>query len=306
MAAGLIVAALAVVGCGAGSPPTAVAELESEQLRLGGAPWGIAIDGGVVWVSDASRGELVALDERSGRVRSRMSTGATDPRDAGLSIVDGRVWVANLGGSVGLVDAARGVSLGRAVIGPGEPAAVAADPAGAWAPRHGPGGGLTRISAELEVTTAVPLGGTNGSFGVELAGDAVWVTGIDEDVFEVDAASGAVRSRVALAGSPRGVAVSDDDIWVALRDRREVARVDRRTGQVTARVELDGQPWPIAADGDSVWVATLEGRLLRIDQATNEVTAQAAIAPQGRGIAIGAGAVWVTSQLGVVTRVLTR
>ena len=295
-------AALVVAGCGGDdSSPPEVAALDAERIDLGGAPWGIAVDGETVWVSDASRATLVALDSVTGDVRREVGTGAPDPRDAGIAVVDGRLWVANLGGSVGVLDAATGTPFGRVEVGPGEPAAVAVDERWAWAPRHGPGGGLTRIDSDLDGASPVAL--PDSGFALAIADGTVWVSGLDQGLFAVDAATSEVRLDIDLPGAPRGVAVAAGDVWVTLRDRQQVVRVDGDTGEVVARLDVDGQPWPVAAGAGSVWVATLEGQLIRIDPATTLITATAAVAAQARGVAVADDAVWVTSQTGVVTRV---
>lgn len=302
VAAAVVLAALLVAGCGGDtSSPPEVAAMDAKWIDLGGAPWGIAVDGENVWVSDASRATLVALDSVTGDVRREVGTGAPDPRDAGIAIVDGRLWVANLGGSVGVLDAATGTPLGRVEVGPGEPAAVAVGDRWAWAPRHGPGGGLTRIDAGLDGASPVAL--PDSGFALDVADGTVWVSGLDQGLFAVEAGTGEIRLDIELAGAPRGVAVAAGDVWVTLRDRQQVVRVDGDTGEVVARLDVDGQPWPVAAGAGSVWVVTLEGQLMRIDPATTLITATAAVAAQARSVAVADDAVWVASQTGVVTRV---
>lgn len=307
--AGVIGVAAVLTACGdsgeanrGGPPEPQVATLEAERIDLGGAPWGVAVDGDTVWVSDAGRATLIAVDAASRAVRREAPTGAPDPRDAGIAVAGGRLWVANLGGSVGVLDAATGTPLGRVSVGPGEPAAVAVEGGWSWVPRHGPGGGLDRIDAAL-AGDSTPIALPDSGFAVAVAGGTVWVSGLEHGLFAVDAATGDIRLAVDLPGAPRGVAVAGGDVWVTVRDRQELVRVDGDTGEVVARVELDGQPWPVAAGAGSVWVATLDGQVLRVDPETNRVTATAAVAPQARGIAVGGDAVWVTSQAGVLTRV---
>jgi DNA-binding beta-propeller fold protein YncE len=279
----------------------AVVELDARRLDVGGAPWGVAVTGEVVWVSDASRATLLELDEVDGRVRREVATGASDPRDAGLAVDGGRLWVANLGGSVGIVDATTGASLGRVAVSPGEPAAVEVSDGSVWAPRHGPGGGLSRIDVVSHRAQSIVL--PESGFAVVVEEETVWVSGLDRDLFAVDVASRTVRLEVALPGAPRGVAFADGDVWVTLRDQRQVVRIDGGTGEVVGRIELEGEPWPIASGAGAVWVAELGGRLLRIDPVTEQITGSAAIGTQARAIAVGDAAVWVTGQAGTVTRV---
>lgn len=293
---------LAAGACGEGAGDQEVVRLEAEHISVGGAPWGVAVDGGTVWVSDTSRATLIAFDADTRTLQREVATGAPDPRDAGITAASGQLWVANLGGSVGVVDAASGMTVGRFAVGPGEPAAVAVTGGSAWVPLHGPVGGLARIDVDLD-GEAVPIALADSGFAVAAAGDAVWVSGLDRGLFAVDTQTGEVGLEVDLPGAPRGVAVAAGDVWVTLRDRREVVRVDGETGQVLARIGVQGQPWPIAADGTSLWVAELEGRLLRIDPETERVTGVADIPIQARAVAIGRGAVWVTSQTGTISRI---
>lgn len=302
---GIVVGGLAVVAAACGSADTGqpdVAVLDAERIVIGGAPWGIAVDGTTVWVSDASRATLVALDADSGRVQREVATGAPDPRDAGIVVAGGRLWVANLGGSVGVLDATSGAPIGRVAVGPGEPAAVAVTGRSAWVPLHGPGGGLARIHVDL-TTEPVPIELAEPGFAVVAAGETVWVSGLDRGLFALDAETGEVRYEVDLPGAPRGVAVASGDVWVTLRDRREVVRVDGESGDVLARISTQGEPWPVASGSGSVWVAELDGRLLRIDLDSNRITGTAAIPVEARAVSVGGGAVWVTSQTGVLTRV---
>lgn len=297
-----LLAPVLVTACGQADEAEPVADtLVATRIDVGGAPWGIVVDGDVVWVSDASRATVLELDVMTGRLLREVGTGASDPRDAGLAVDDGRLWVANLGGSVGVLDVASGTLLERVGITPGEPAAVALSGGAAWSPRHGPRGGLSVITGEGRHAEAIEL--PTSAFALAVTADTVWVSGLDRDVFAVDTASRTVRHEVELPGAPRGVASAEGDIWVTLRDRQEVARIDGETGDVIHRIAVDGQPWPISSGAGAVWVALLEGRLVRIDPDTNQVTASIAIGAQPRAVAVGEGTVWVTSQAGTVSRI---
>ena len=300
-----VAAALLLGACGGDGDRARDAAREPDRLNssihaVGAAAWGVAVDEGV-WVSDPSAGVIAQLDG-AGSVIREIPTGAPDPRDAGIAIAGERLWVANLGGSVGVLDAATGESVGRVDVGPGEPADVAVADGYAWVPLHGSGGGLAKVDAEqLAVVARVAL--PESAFDVAIGGRSVWVAGLDRRVFEIDAATGAVQQEIDVGAAPRGIAVTGDAVWVTLRDDQELVRIDPRTGEVVARVALDGQPWPVAAVGDAVWVADLNGRVTRIDARRNAVTGRANAAPQPRAIAVGLGAVWVASQTGRVARV---
>jgi len=302
IAVAALVAGCGEAGDGAAAPDRAeVVELGATTVRTGAAAWGVAADGSRVWISDPSAAAVAVLDDEGG-VQETVPTGAADRRDTGLAVSPGRLWVANLGGTVGVLDRASGDALGRVDVAPGESAAVAVAGGSAWVPLHGPGGGVARIDVEtLEVTARVEL--PESAFAVAVLGSAVWVAGLDRRVFELDADDATVTRSWEVGAAPRGIAVTPDAVWVTLRDDREVVRIDPGTGEIVARIPVGGQPWPVATGAGSVWVAELEGRLLRIDPASNEVTGRAPVGAQPRGVAVGPSAVWVASQTGIVTRV---
>jgi len=262
----------------------------------------VAIDGATVWVSDPSRGAVVGLNG-AGQPTVDVPLGG-DFRATGLAATAGRVWVADLGGSVATFEVDAPAVITRVAVGPGEPAAIAVVDGSAWIAAHGPSGAVAKVQANsIELLDRVKL--SESPFAIDGRGDVgeVWIAGLDSQVFALDAATGAVTGTVALEGSPRGIAVSKDGVWITLRDSREVVRLDRITRRILARIPTDGHPWPIAIDGDLVWVAELEGRLLQIDARTNRVVTRTPTGISPRGIAVGLGAVWVASSDGTVTRV---
>jgi len=297
----LVASALAVGACaGGGSTRAEPVRLDVTMHRVGAAAWGV-VSAEELWVSDPSAGVVLAVDDEGGVART-VATGAPDPREAGMAIAGDQLWVANLGGTVGVLDTDTGEPVGRIEVGPGEPAAVAVGGGYAWVPLHGPGGGIAKIEAtRLEVVARVEL--PESAFDVALANGSVWVAGLDRRVFEIDAATAEVRRTIVVGAAPRGIARIDDAIWVTVRDDREVVRIDAREGTITDRVPLAGQPWPINAADGAVWVADLDGNVTRIDANTNDVTGTASADPQPRAIAITANAVWITSQTGRLARV---
>ena len=297
----VLVAALLAAGCGGDdAEPDARAserELAVEHIQVGGAPWGVVTSDRAVWVSDSSRAAVLVIDPSTREITDEVLTGAPDARDAGVALAGTRLVVANLGGSVGVLDGP------RVAVGPGEPAAVAVAGGWAWVPLHGPDGGLVRFRLDEAAPEPQVLPIPTSGFAVSASSRRVWVTGLDRDVFAFDVTTGDRVLDVALAGSPRGVAVGDRGVWVTLRDLGEVVLLDADTGDIVARVATGGSPWPVAAANGAVWVATLEGRVLRIDEDEARVTANATIPPQARSITVGAGAVWVATQTGTVARI---
>lgn len=302
-AATLALGCLVLLGACAGGRDDAVdvSDLAVRRVVVGTAAWGVALEGATAWVSSPAAGEVLQLDDEGNVLRS-LPTGAADPRDAGMALSGGRLWVANLGGSVGVLDSASGEVLGRVGVAPGEPAGVAVEGNSAWVPLHGPEGGLARIDADtLELAIRVEL--AESAFAAVVDGGSVWVAGLDRRVFEIDAATGEVTRSIEAGAAPRGIAVTPEAVWVTLRDDRQLVRLDRGSGEVVDRISLDGAPWPVAVGAGSVWVGLLDGQLLRVDPESGEVTGRGAIDPEARSVAVGTGEVWVASQAGVVSRV---
>lgn len=56
-----------------------IVDLAADTFPVEGAPWGVAVDGVTVWVSDAARGVLLQIDAASGQVLGEAATGAPRP-----------------------------------------------------------------------------------------------------------------------------------------------------------------------------------------------------------------------------------
>jgi YVTN family beta-propeller protein len=177
--------------------------------------------------------------------------------------------------------------------------------------------------------TTVTIGSV-GPRAISAAPDALWVLTRDQPVnpaapwagsraelFRLDPATGRVRTRITVRGSVRGLAASEDTVWVTAarpvsggREEVVVLRLDARSERVVARIRR--APWPaaLAADEAGAWAVNTapfykRGMLVRIDAATNRL--QGRPVPLGRGpsgLAVGAGAVWVADALeGTVRRI---
>jgi streptogramin lyase len=90
--------------------------------------------------------------------------------------------------------------------------------------------------------------------------EAVWAVGRgDPRLFELDPATGDVRSTIELGGSPSGIAVGEDALWITLL-RGELLRVDPAAKQVTGAWTSD-YTWltsPLLAFG-SLWMNVARG-----------------------------------------------
>ena len=106
-------------------------------------------------------------------------------------------------------------------------------------------------------------------------------------------------SKIALSGSPRGIAVGEGAAWVTRYDYGQVSRI----GPSSAIESIDVGPHPgkIVAGEGSVWVSVDDGkRLVRIDPTTHKVTKGVTIDTEGcecsvTELAIAQETLWVGS-----------
>ena len=197
---------------------------------------------------------------------------------------------------------------------------------------------LGRLIAELRPIAALrasppPKHGTTvriGSAGpraIAAAPGALWVltreqpinpaapwTGTRATLLRLEAATGAVKTRIPIRGEVRGLAASKGAVWVAdasgARQEGIVLRIDPKKKRMVARVRTGTWPAAIAADARGVWVVNTapffkRGALVRISAATNRAEGRPVpLGPAPSGVAVGAGAVWVADAIeGTVRRI---
>lgn len=300
LAAGLGAALLAGCAGDSAARPPAPERLPVRTVQVGGSPWGVAADGEGIWVSDFAGGRVLELAS-DGRQLREVALPGPDPRTGGLVLAEGALWVTQLGAGVSTL-ALPAAGPVRSAAGLGEVADVAVGGGAAWLAGHGPGGALVQLDAvSLARRRQVDL--PESPFQVELAGADLWVAGLDARLFRLDAATGEVRSEVPVGAAPRGLAVTPDAVWVAVRDTGSLVRVDPSGRGAPRQVSVGGRPWPVAADRDEVWVARQDGVLVRVDARTLQVTHTTPVPPGARGLALTPSAAWVTGADGTVSRV---
>lgn len=296
--------------CGDGEPEAparveADPPVERTSLRLGGAPSGLAIGAGGVWVIDGRRDRLHEVDPESLRRRGRPLR-----VDAPRAITTGEqaVWVLSGSGRVVRVDPrTQRVLRSPTVI--ADPGGIAAGLGGVWVTSR-----RDRAVVRLDPRTGrrtdrVRLGGAPAD--VVIGSGAVWVADAQADtVARIDPASGEVRKRRVAGKHVLGLAAGDGGVFAATSDseintRVTLHRVDRapQGGGVPL---ASGLPAGLAAGLGSVWVLDagnlLSGSPARppaLIRVATEPLARAGrplpIAAQPTDVATGRGAVWITS-----------
>lgn len=123
----------------------------------------------------------------------------------------------------------------------------------------------------------------------------------------VEACVGANRQMrwIGTGNGPGALAIGSNDVWVANRASRTVARLDPHSLDLTAVTRLRGLPIGVAAQGDVAWVICSNGWLWRISSSGAHVEGVARTARGARAIATTQDAVWVLKGDGGLARLDT-
>ena len=123
---------------------------------------------------------------------------------------------------------------------------------------------LLEVGSEPTTVTEIPIGRRYGVKGLAVTDDAVWVTSVfDEELYRIDPATNQVVATYPIPSHVEGVTASGGWLWLSRYDPNEVVRVDPETGALTARLVFDSQP-ALVADGDALWaIAERDGGVAR-------------------------------------------
>jgi hypothetical protein len=263
---------------------------------------------GSVWVG-MGNGEVVRLDERTGRELARLPGSPTDSVH-GLAVADSALWV--LRGRLLKVDPRRGTT--REVRGMGSATAfnIAVAAGAIWAIDDG-ANTVTRVDpARARRSTVVRIPGR--AFGLAAGRDQVFVVSVPTSgpvtgpsgrrlLRRIDARTNRLsRPLVELECDP-GIAIGRDVVWTTDPCSGWLVRRDPETLRPTGKLKVP--PWhsPVLGFG-SVWLVG-GNQLVRIDPKTLRVQASTRVA--GGTAAVGKDAIWVLSFgngiRGTVTRV---
>ena len=100
----------------------------------------------------------------------------------------------------------------------------------------------------------IPLGREFGVRGLAVTDDAVWVAStLDEELYQVDPSTNRVVATFPIPSHVEGVRPAGGGLWLSRYEPNEVIRVDAATGALTNRLNFDSQP-NLVADGDRLWV----------------------------------------------------
>ena len=286
-------------------PPGSVAAIDPRTnetvavVPVGPQPGPIADGAGSLWVGNLEDRTLTRIDPRDGRILRTIALPATP---TGVDVGSDAVWVAHgRSGQLSRVDPTFGrvsktVDLaGRAVYAP--TGAVAVGNGWVWVVFG------KAMLMRVDPSAVRPSGSTPTDFGsadVALGHGSVWVSNaggssvqrFDQTTFE----EGPLRPEWTVGRAPRGIAVTEDAVWVAISGEDVVARIDPSARSMFTIPVGDGPEDVVVGFGD-VWVANrLDGTVSRIDPETNEVVKTIEVGNAPSGLAFADGRVWLTVQ----------
>lgn len=267
------------------------------------------------------------IDPDTNAIEAALNVGSSP---TGIVVGGGTAWIIRLeAGTLARVDLVSGAV--ETLSTGGHPAAIALDEASSVWVLNGFEATVVRIDPRrMVVERTIPL--TTGTKDLSTGLGAVWVTNANEETLtRIDLVTGSIREvELAGIGTPDGVAVGDEVVWVAgsggvtkvdprsleqidtwplrfpagkiavgegvawtthLADD-QVTKIDEATGPSTV-IEVGNGPVDLALSGGAVWVTnSLDGTVSRIDPETNEVV-EIKVGSSPEGVAFGDGSVWV-------------
>ena len=285
-------------------PPGSVAAIDprtnevADVVPVGPRPGPIANGMGSLWVGNLDDRTLTRIDPATARIQKTIPLPATP---TGIAAGSGAIWVAHgRSGQLSRVDAtfdrvSRTVDLaGRAIDAPS--GGVAVGDGWVWVVFG------KAMLVRVEPSDVLPSGSTQTDFGatdVVFGHGSVWVSNaggpsvqrFDPTTFEV----GPLREWT-VGRAPRGLAVTQDAVWVAISGEDVVARIDPGARSFFTIPVGDG-PEDVVAGADAVWVANRgDGTVSRIDPRKNEVVETIEVGNAPSGLAFADGRVWLTVQ----------
>src|SRR5512132_1145010 len=230
----------------------------------GSGPAAVAVGAGAVWVPVAGPAALWRIDPRSNKVTGRIPLGGPLHGSISVSAAGDTVWVACCGearpgypGSTGRllrVDPHRKRVVADIPLS-ATPAAIAADPAGAWVATAD--GQVLQVSRKRDrVVATIDAGGPLGfSQTIAVGSRGVWLADpFDEQVGRSDPKTRRVMARIP-AGDVTTLAVTGDAVWGL--SSMGLVRVDPardRLAAVARDPDLRRARF-VAADAGAVWTA---------------------------------------------------
>lgn len=281
------------------TPDSAAAEdARSSALQVPGAPTGVGVVFGSVWVISHRGGTVYRIDPEQGAVQAAIDVGHGQCGQPSFS--GSLVWINTCGGQAIRIDPASNTVVGSTDW-PG--LSTAFGEASVWA-LIGDGTIVGRFDeSSLEQVAEIDI----GSIGDYLAygfGSA-WVSSVaDGVVSRIDPASNTVTTVIPVG--PPGItgsgvlAVGPDGVWVTSLGDGSVYQIDPDTN-AARQVNLDARPASgffemyLAVTEDGVWVRVRDDTVVQVDSTSGSLIESYPAGRGGGGMAVGFGSLWVAN-----------
>ncbi len=113
---------------------------------------------------------------------------------------------------------------------------------------------LVQLGPRPSATVEIRVGARWGVRGIAITDDAVWVASqADESLFRIDPTTDRVVETFPLPDHVEGVVAAGGWLWSSRYEPNEILRVDPASGAVSGRLAFATQP-ALVTDGDQLWV----------------------------------------------------
>jgi len=261
------------------------------KVDAGGLTYGLASNGGSLWVGGLASGDVLRVDPGTGKVVSRVSVGA---RVFNLASAPGAVWaVSNLTNSVARIDTRTGNVTATVRVG-NAPYDVEWGFGSAWV-SNSADGTVSRITGKRVVKT-IKVGVEPN--GLSAIGSYLWVTDHTAGkLLRIDPRTNRVTGTVKLAGAD-WVTGLGGSLYVS-QETNVVTRVDARTLQVLGSAKVARNPLGSAIVSNELWVPCIDaGVIVVVDPKTLKVVKTIPGGPGPIVVLPVAGHVWISHTTG--------
>ncbi len=230
-------------------------DVETRQvtpLDFGGAPVGLGLGAGSLWVTSADDRDVVQINPETNSSEREIEVG-NGP--SGVAVGFGAVWVAaSVDGVVARFDLSKARVTKRIAVG-ANPTAIVAGSGSVWVANE-TAGTVVRIdprSGDLD-----PINVGNGPAGLAFGEGALWVANRDDGtVSRIDPETEAVTQTVPVGRSPTAVTTGEDAVWVANTGAGTISRIDPASAEVTETIDVGASPSALAIADGTVWATVL-------------------------------------------------
>ncbi|HEY7042038.1 MAG TPA: ABC transporter substrate-binding protein [Nocardioidaceae bacterium] len=226
---------------------------EKELVQVGDGPDAVAVGEGSVWVANSGDGTVSEVSPAAGRTVGDPIHVGNGP--SGIAVGEGAVWVAlSVDGAVAKIDPDTGKVVDTFSAGT-NPTRVAVDFGKVWVTNESVGT-VTPIDPATD-TAGTPIAVGHGPNGITTGADAVWVTNsLDGSVSRIDPDTLVVATFPTRGDDTQGIAVVGDTVWVAARRSAKIVRLDATTGQIRSNLAVGANPQDVATLGDGAAITT--------------------------------------------------